>query len=67
MSKRRLILMLTAIVFMLFAVALGAQAQSRANLPPDLQALVNESLKANPRRPCAPPGPWMTPSSPSAS
>jgi cobalt-zinc-cadmium efflux system outer membrane protein len=48
MSKRRLILMLTAIVFMLFAVALGAQAQSRANLPPDLQALVNESLKANP-------------------
>ena len=48
-------------------------AQGNGNLPPDLQALVEEALQANaeikqmrvapsrpPRRPSAPPGPWMT-------
>ncbi len=48
MTKRRCFLILaTATLFLLF-VWIPAQAQNNANLPPDLQALIDEALKANP-------------------
>ena len=74
-------------VFFLLVLALAvtlslptpSPAQSRGNLPPDLRALIDEALQANPevkqkaqlksppRRRSAPPGPWTTPNYPSTS
>jgi outer membrane protein, heavy metal efflux system len=47
MSNRHYIRILTATALFLVCVSFPAQAQSNANLPHDLQALIEESLKAN--------------------
>jgi cobalt-zinc-cadmium efflux system outer membrane protein len=48
MTHRRCIWILMTTAFLLLVLWIPVQAQPGANLPPDLQALIDEALKANP-------------------